>query len=53
MKKLLNFENNNNQLFSIIKNYKLYEILNKNLFKNKYFKKINFKKKLIYSKIII
>ena len=38
--KLLNFENNNNQLFSIIKNYQLYEVLNKNLFKNKYFKKI-------------
>ncbi len=45
--KLLNFENSNNQLFSIIKNYQLYEFLNKNLFKNKYFKKINSKKKLI------
>ena len=37
--KILNFENSNNQLFSMIKNYKLYEVLNKNLFKNKYFKK--------------
>ena len=45
--KLLNFENSNNQLFSIIKNYQLYEVLNKNLFKNKYFKKIQLKKKLI------
>ena len=45
--KILNFENNNNQLFSIIKNHKLYEVLNKYLFKNKYFKKIKSKKKLI------
>ncbi|WP_179850572.1 FAD-dependent monooxygenase [Candidatus Pelagibacter communis] len=45
--KILNFENSNNQLFSIIKNYQLYEVLNKGLFKNKYFKKIKSKKKLI------
>ncbi len=45
--KILNFENRNNQLFSIIKNHKLYEVLNKHLFKNKYFKKIKPKKKLI------
>ncbi len=45
--KILNFENSNNQLFSIIKNYQLYEILNKKLYKNKYFKKIISKKKLI------
>ena len=38
--KLLNFENNNKQLFSIIKNYELYKILEKNLFKNKFFKKV-------------
>ena len=44
--KILNFEDSN-QLFSIIKNYQLYEVLNKNLFKNKYFKKIKSKKKLI------
>ena len=43
----LNFENSDEQLFSIIKNYQLYEILNKNLLKNKYFKKIKSKKKLI------
>ena len=42
--KLINFENNGNQLFSIIHNYKLFEILEKNLSKNKYFKKINSKK---------
>ena len=45
--KILNFENRDEQLFSIIKNYQLYEILNKNLFKNKYFKKIKSKKNLI------
>ena len=37
--KLLNFENNNNQLFSIIKNHELYRLLIKNLSKNKFFKK--------------
>ncbi len=47
--KLINFENNYDFLFSIIKNHKLIEILEKNLIKNKYFKKINFKKKINYS----
>jgi len=37
--KLLNFENNNEQLFSIVKNHELYKVLEKDLFKNKYFKK--------------
>ena len=37
--RLINFENSNNQIFSIIKNKELYEILEKDLFKNKYFKK--------------
>ena len=46
--KLLNFENNNNkQLFSIIKNSQLYELLTNSLTKNKYFKKIKMKKKFI------
>jgi len=40
--KLLNFENNNDQIFSIIKNHELYRVLKKNLFKNKFFKKKNF-----------
>ena len=39
--KLLNFENNKEHLFSIIKNYKLFSLLEKNLSKNKYFKIIN------------
>ncbi len=42
--KLLNFENNKDQLFSIIRNYDLYNILEKNLDKNKYFKKLKKKK---------
>ncbi len=46
--KLLNFENNNNQLFSILKNYQLYNILKRSLKKNKYFKKINSKRKENY-----
>ena len=37
--KLLNFENNNKQLFSIVKNSQLYELLTNSLTKNKYFKK--------------
>ena len=46
--KLINFGNNNDHLFSIVKNYKLEENLEKNLFRNKYFRKINYKKKLNY-----
>ncbi len=37
--KLLNFENNGKQLFSIVKNYELYETLEKSLIKDKKFKK--------------
>ena len=45
--KLIKFENANEQLFSIVKNYKLYDILKKSLSKNKYlrfklFKKLNY-----------
>ncbi len=45
--KLLNFQNNNKHLFSIVKNSQLYEILSNSLTKNKYFKKIKMKKKSI------
>ena len=45
--KLLNFKNSQEHLFSIIKNFQLYEILEKSLLKNKFFKKIKLKKKLI------
>ena len=44
---LLNFENNKDHLFSIVKNHKIYEILNKSLSKNKFFKKIILGKKVI------
>ena len=37
--KLLNFEKNNEQIFSIIKNHELYKVLEKDLSKNKYFTK--------------
>ena len=43
---LLNFENRNSEIFSIIKNYQLYDILKKSLKKNKFFNEIYFKKKL-------
>jgi 2-octaprenyl-6-methoxyphenol hydroxylase len=43
--KLLNFENNNEQLFSIVKNHELYQVLEKDLSKNKYFKKKIFSSK--------
>ena len=41
--KLLKFEDKNDQLFSIVKNYKLYEIFEKSLLKNKFLKKITIK----------
>ncbi len=43
--KILNFENNKDQLFSIIKNYQLYNIINKSLLRSKLCKKINLEKK--------
>ncbi len=45
--KILNFEKKNDQLFSILKNFQLYELLNKSLSKNKFFKKKNFEKNSI------
>ena len=46
-KSLLNFENNK-KLFSIIKNYELYKLLDKNFKKNKFFKKKYYKKAKSY-----
>ncbi len=43
--KLINFENNGEELFSIIKNKSLFEVLEKSLYNSKYFKKINVSKK--------
>ena len=48
--KLINFENKGDQLFSIINNFKLFQILEKNLSKNKFFKKVNQQKNLNTSK---
>ena len=50
--KLLNFEKSKKTLFSIIKNNDLYNLLNKSLKKDKYFKKILINKKSFYNKII-
>ena len=44
-KKLINFKTNNTQLFSIIKNHKLYKLLEVNLLKNKFFKSKVYKEK--------
>ena len=41
--KILKFKSKKDQLFSIIRNYQLYEILENKLLKNKYFKKKNLK----------
>jgi 2-octaprenyl-6-methoxyphenol hydroxylase len=41
--KLLNFEKNNDQIFSIIKNHDLHQVLEKDLLKSKYFTKRYFK----------
>ena len=46
--KILNFENNKDQLFSILKNYQLYKLLEKKLKTNKFYKKKNFKQNKNY-----
>ena len=43
--KLIDFEKNSNQIFSIVKNYKLYKLLEKSLSKDKYLKKKKIPKK--------
>ena len=48
--KLINFENKNQELFSILKNDNLFQLLKKSLSKNKYFNKIPFKKNLSFLK---
>ncbi len=47
---LIEFKNNNKELFSIVKNYKFYERLEKSLNQNNYFKKKNFQKKIKFKK---
>ena len=47
--RLINFKVNNDQLFSILKNYKLYKLLEKDLLKNKFFRlKFSNKKNLSF-----
>ena len=48
--RLINFGNDSDYLFSIVKNYKLHEILEKSLSQNKYLKKKYYKEKLNYFK---
>ncbi len=48
--KLINFENTSNELFSIIRNQNLSDLLGRSLFKSKYFKKINGLKSLNFLK---
>jgi len=48
--KLINFENNSSELFSIIRNQNLIDLLGKSLTKSKYFKKINILKNLNFLK---
>jgi 2-octaprenyl-6-methoxyphenol hydroxylase len=50
--KILNFENNKKNLFSMIKNEKLYNMLNKNLLKNNLFKKKLIKSENFYKNIL-
>ena len=48
--KLINFENQNQELFSILKNDDLFQLLKKSLSKNKYFNEISFNKNLSFLK---
>ena len=50
--KILNFKKKNEELFSIIKNYQIYESLEKNLKKNKLFKRVLIKNNNFYKKIL-
>jgi len=50
--KLLNFENNNKNLFYLVKNDELYKSLENNLSKNKFFKKKEIKQDFFYEKLL-
>jgi len=50
--KILNFKNNNKNLFYMIKNDELYRSLNNKLLKSKFFKKKIIKKKFLYEKLL-
>ena len=51
--KILNFKGNKKEIFSIIKNYKLYDLLNLQLKKNKKFQRLIIKKKTSFFKNIL
>jgi len=50
--KILNFENNEKNLFYMIKNDELYKFLNNKLLKNKFFKKKIIKHKFFFNKLL-
>ena len=50
--KILNFENNKDNLFYMIKNDKLYNLLKKKLLTNKFFKKITINKDNFFKKLL-
>ncbi len=50
--KILNFENNGEELFLIVKNNEIYQLLDRDLKKNKLFKKILIKNNNFYKKIL-
>ena len=50
--KILNFENNGEELFLIAKNHEIYQLLDRDLKKNKLFKKILIKNSNFYKKIL-
>ena len=50
--KILNFENNNNKLFFMIKNDEFYKKLNKQLIDSKFFKRIKIKNNNVYKKLL-
>ena len=51
-KKILNFENNNQDLFYMVKNNEFYELLNNKLSKSKLFKRTIVKKDNLYKKLL-
>jgi len=50
--KILNFKNNNKNLFYMIKNDELYKSLNEKLLRNKFYKKITIKHNFFYDKLL-
>ena len=50
--KIINFENNNSDLFYMVKNNEFYDLLNSKLIKSKFFKKIKIEKDNFYKKLL-